>query len=326
MSEHLRDRLHEEMSGQQLPPADDLVARAVAGAVRTRRGRRTASGLGTVAVVGLTVLAVTVGSQLSAGSPSASSAQQAGAGGVAVTKVIPKSLVKPQVVKPQVVKPQVVKPQAVATEATPSNAAGTVDGKLAEAHARATLQASANAANPPQWTPAPTGVPATPQGELQLFADTAAAYGNASHFAVSDDADQTHVKAYLTTPDGKTGMLQFSLYHDTLGYAADCLPTPAPNRISCHHTEDGGYVIKSNDHAGCVNAADITVVHPDGTAVWITLASCLTNAANQVIPGAQTLTTAEAEAIFQDPGFDFTMPADVVARGTQNIGTLATFW
>lgn len=320
---HLRDRLHDEMSGLEMPPAGDLVARAVAGGVRTRRVR-TATGLGSVAVVGLTVVAITAGSQLGAGPASAPASLQAGSAAVteAVTPVTPKTVVKAQVVKPKAVVTgeAAAKPEAAGTSA----GAGSKDQKLLAAQAWRARQQDASAANPPQWTATPAGVPATPQGELQLFTEAALPYGTASNFAVSEDADKTHVKAYLTT-GGKTGMLDFFLYHDTLGYAGDCVQ-PAPNGISCHHTSDGGYVIEANDHGGCVNTADIIVVHPDGTAVQVFLASCLLDAAHNIVPGTQTLSTAEAEAIFQNPGFDFTMPADVVARGAQNIGALATFW
>ena len=315
MSEHLRDRLHQEMAGQQPPPAGDLVACAVAAAVHTRKVRRTASGVGAVAVVGLTVLALTVGSQIRAGSGASSSTSQAGspAAAHAVTKRAPKALA-----------PATVKPATVAT-ATTSAPAGTAAGKAAAGLAYRALQAAASTANPPQWTAAPSGVPATPAGELQLFTDLAKPYGSAGSYAVSSDADKTHVKAYLTNAAGRTGMLKFSLYHDTLGYAADCVPLGSPNRIACHHTRGGGYVVTSNDHAGCVNTADITVVHPDGTAVWVFLASCLTDAANQVTQGTQTLSAAQAEAIFRDPRFDFTMPVDVVTRAAKNIRDLATF-
>lgn len=310
MDEHLRDRLHHEMAGCQPPLAGDLVARAVAGAVRSRKVRRTASTLGAVVVVGLTVLAVTLGSQLRAGPGTGSTTPQAGSPAVAhsVTTVTTKPHVAPATVKPQ-----------------SAAKADTAEGKAAEAHTYHALQSAESRANPPLWTPAPSGVPATPEGELQLFTDVAKPYGKAGHFAVSSDADKTHVEAYLTNAEGQTGMLQFSLYHDTLGYAADCLPLGTPNRITCQHFPDGGYVIHSEDHAGCVNTADITVVHPDGTAVQAFLASCLTDAANQVTPGTQTLSVAQADAIFRDPRFDFTMPADVVTRGAQNMRNLATF-
>ncbi len=316
MTGHLRDRLHDEMSNYPLPPEDGMVARAVASGLRTRRIRRAASGLGTVAIVGLTVLTVTVGSQIGAGPASTSVTGQAGSVVAAqpVTKVALKSLVTPKAVTATAA--------VTTTEAAPS--AGTKDAKVAAAQEWHARQTAASALAPPQWTAAPTGVPATPKGELQLFTDLAKPYGTTSHFAVSEDADKTHVSAYLTDADGKTGMIQFSLLHDTLGQAGDCVK-PAPNDISCHPTSDGGYIIEADDNAGCVNTADITVVHPDGTAVWITLASCLTDATNNVIPGSQTLSSAEAEKIFQDPGFDFTMPADVVARGEQTIGDLATF-
>src|SRR5947207_994412 len=143
MSEHLRDRLHQEMSAQLPPPDRDLVAGAVSSGLRTRRLRRTVSGAGTFAVVGLTALAVTM----------------------------------------------------------------------------------------------------------------------ASHYAVAEDtSDKTHVSAHLTNAGGKTGMLQFSLEHDTLGHDGDCVQ-PAPNNITCHPTGDGGYAIVANDHAGCVNTADLNFVH-----------------------------------------------------------------
>ncbi|BEP16357.1 hypothetical protein acdb102_46680 [Acidothermaceae bacterium B102] len=318
MSEHLRERLHEEMSGQQPPPADGLVARAVAGGVRARRARRTASGLGTVGVVGLTVLAITFGSQIGAGPGSTSVSGQAGAAGPAAVKVAPKAVAKPK----SVVK---AKPVVAAAEVAPATSGtGTVADKVAEAQSWHAVQNAASAANPPQWTAAPSGVPATPQGELQLFSELATPYGTAGAFAVSSDADKTHVRAQLTAA-GKTGGLQFSLEHDTLGQAGDCAQ-PAPNDITCHASADGGYVIVANDHAGCVNTADLTFVHPDGTAVHVFLASCLTDAANNLTQGTQTLSAAQAEAIFTNPGFDFTMKADVVARGAQNIGNLATFW
>src|ERR1700712_1289122 len=99
MSEHLRDRLHEEMSGHQPPPADDLVARAVAGAVRTRRTRRTASGFGTAAVVGVTLLGVTYGSRLRPGS-SSSSVQAGSPAGAAAGTVTAGSGVKAETATP----------------------------------------------------------------------------------------------------------------------------------------------------------------------------------------------------------------------------------
>ena len=323
MSEHLRDRLHEEMSGHLPPPADGLVARAVAGGVRTRRVRRAASGLGTVAVVGATVLAVTFGSQIGSGPGSTSVAGSAGSGAVAhaVAKVAPKAFAKPKAVVGA--KSVVAATEAVPTMPAMPAAGGTAD-KLAAAQSWHALQNAASAASPPQWTAGPAGVPATPQGELQLFSDLATPYGTAHTFTVSSDADKTHVQARLTA-DGKTGELQFSLEHDTLGRAGDCVQ-PAPNNISCHSSSDGGYVIVADDHAGCDNTADLTFVHPDGTAVHVFLASCLKTADNQLTPGTQTLSAAEAEAIFTSPDFDFTMPADVVARGEQNIGALATFW
>ena len=313
MSEHLRERLHEEMSGQLPSPAEGLVARAVAGGVRARRVRRTASGLGSFGVVGLTVLAVTFGSQIGAGPASTSVAGQAGsaAAGHAITRVAPKAEAKPKAV---VKDPSV----AAASEAAPTG------DKRIDAKTWRALQNAASAATPPVWTTTPVGVPATPKGELQLFSEWATPYGTASNFAVSSDPDKTHVRARLTA-DGKTGELQFSLEHDTLGQAGDCVQ-PAPNNISCHPTSDGGYAIVADDHAGCVNTADLTFVHPDGTAVHVFLASCLKDSANNVTSGTQTLSAAEAEAIFTNPGFDFTMPAAVVARGEQNIGTLATFW
>ncbi len=308
MTEHLRERLHEEMSGFPPPPADNLVALAVADGLRTRRVRRTASGLGTVAVVGLTVLALTVGSQLGAGR-SASLSGQAGSGAVA------QPLAKPET-KPVV--------KAAATVAAVPTTAAAVTDKLALATTWHTLQGAASSANPPQWTPAATGVPATPQAELQLFADLAAPYGLAGSFAVSQDADKTHVRATLTDAAGRTGGLQFSLEHDTLGRAADCL-AGSPDLVRCDDTPDGGYVIVADDHAGCVNTADLSVVHPDGTVVHVFLASCVTDLANTLTPGTQTLSTAQAEQIFSNPGFDFAMHSDVVASGAQ-LGNLATFW
>src|SRR3954454_2270900 len=320
MSEHLRDRLHEEMSGQLPAPDRDLVAGAVTSGLRTRRVRRTASGAGTFAVVGLTVLAVTVGSQLGAGPTSSSVSGQAGAG---VTTAAVTQVAAPAPITAKAIAPAPVASTAPAT--TTAAVTGTVGDKVALAQDWHALQNAASAANPPQWTAAPDGVAATPQGELQLFSELAAPYGKAHTFAVSGDADKTHVSARLTNAAGKTGELQFSLEHDSLGQAGDCAQ-PAPNDITCHATSDGGYVIVANDHAGCVNTADLTFVHPDGTAVHVFLASCLKdNATNNTTPGTQTLSAAEAELIFTNPGFDFTMPASVVDRGAQNISNLATF-
>ena len=314
MSEHLRDRLHAEMSELVHPPADDLVARAEAQGVRTRRVRRTASGAGTVAVVGLTVLAVTIGSQLGTGPASTSVAGHAGA--AAVTAVALKPLAPAQVVV------AAAPTTSAPTTTAPVTASASDKAALAEVwHAE---QQAASSASPPTWTAAPPGVPATPQGELQLFTELAKPYGTVSDVAVSDDADKTHVRARLTA-DGKTGGLQFSLEHDTLGYAADCLPG-TPGLVRCDTTPDGGYAIVADDNGGCANTADINVVHPDGTAVHVFLSSCMADGANKLTPGTQTLSTADVEAIFQDSRFDFTMPADVVARGAQDIVDLPMFW
>jgi hypothetical protein len=318
MSDHLRDRLHQEMSGQLPPPDHDLVAGAVASALRARRVRRTASGAGTLAVVGLTVLAVTLGSQLGTGPTSSSVAAQAGGGVTAEsTSQVAAAPVTTQAVAPA--------PVASAVAASPTTAvAATEDDKLAMAQDWHARQKAASAATPPAWTAAPAGVAATQKGELQLFSELAKPYGNASDFAAfEDDTDGRHVAAHLTRTDGKVGGVDFFLEHDTLGYAGDCAQ-PAPNDITCHPTKDGGYAIVADDGAGCVNTADLVYVHPDGTAVQVFLASCVKAADGTLIPGAQPLTAAQAEAIFTDHRFDFTMPADVLDRAAKNIGTLAS--
>ena len=103
---------------------------------------------------------------------------------------------------------KVIAPAPVASTTT-SPVTGTVADKLASAQDWRSRQKAASAASPPEWTAGPTGVPVMPQGELQLLSELAKPYGVASHFAVSEDADKTHVSAHLTNAVGQIGSLQF---------------------------------------------------------------------------------------------------------------------
>ena len=128
---------------------------------------------------------------------------------------------------------------------------------------------------PAAWTAAPSGVPATPQGELQLFSELAKRLRIGEHTSPSPRTRGRGEDARQRPPhEGRQDRraLDFFFDHDTLGYAGDCVTRS--ERHDLPPTKDGGYVILADDHGGCVNTSDITVVHPDGTAVQIFLASC----------------------------------------------------
>lgn len=333
MSEQLRQRLRDEMGNSHRPPVDGLVSAAIERGRRQRHARRVIAGAGTTAVVGVTVLAVGIGAAVAPNHVASRGDVSAGASGSAVNSAAPTTTAAPAVTATAA-----ASQTPSATSAAPSSAVDLEkfkDTKIAAGEAWRALQQAESAVHPPHWTAAPDGVPATPQAELQLFTELAKPYGTTSQLGVSEDSDKTHVRTYLTTPDGKTGSLQWSMSHDTLGYEADCMPKPAayvakfgelgPSNVTCRHTDDGGYLIDNHVRGGCLEAADFSVVHPDGTRVDVSVASCLVDFSNTLHPGTQTLTEAQAEGIFQDPGFDFTMPADVVARGA-SLGNLPTFW
>ena len=81
MSEHLRDRLLEEMAASHRPPVDGVVAGAVQRGRRQRRTRRVVAGAGTTAVVGVTVLAVGIGASFAPNHAARSAGIDAGARG-----------------------------------------------------------------------------------------------------------------------------------------------------------------------------------------------------------------------------------------------------
>ena len=207
MSEHLRDRLLEEMAASHRPPVDGVVAGAVQRGRRQRRTRRVVAGAGTTAVVGVTVLAVGIGASFAPHHAARSTGIDAGASGSVTAPAVVATTVK------AVATTAAPAPSTAAAKATPAaTSESSKDGKLAAAHTWRDLQAAKSAANPPHWTDAPAGVPVTPQGELQLFKELAAPYGTLSDPGVSEDvneAEGTHVRANLTTPDGKVGEVQF---------------------------------------------------------------------------------------------------------------------
>src|SRR4051812_38434889 len=84
MTEDVRNRLDDELSWQDRAPVDAMVARAVTHGRHVRRVRRAGAQAGSLAVVGLTVVAVAIGSQVGG----TASRQSAGAG--ASTVVLPK--------------------------------------------------------------------------------------------------------------------------------------------------------------------------------------------------------------------------------------------
>jgi hypothetical protein len=373
MSEHLRDRLREEMSGLQRPPVDTLVVGAVAKAARARRVRRTASGVGTAAVVGVTVLAVTMGSQLApgagsstasvdAGSPARVSAAQHPAAAVPAQKRA-ELAAKAQASEAQASEAQASKakakakakanakatatakakasarPASPATPATPAtSSSGALVGKAGAlgSHKDPAMLAwndareAAAKLDPPHWTALPAGVPATAGGELELFKTLTEQYGTLSNTAVTAD-DPLHVQAYLHRA-GSTGMVRLTLSRDTAGYGSDCAPAPAAYKdvfqglsVSCSHTGDGGYVVVLSNPGNCIQTSSVTVVHPDGSAVSLDLATCLQwdGTQNKVAP--QILTPAEASAIGSDPRWDLSMQQSLVDAGAHDFLPLANF-
>ena len=339
MSEHLRDRLREEMSGQQRPPLDDLVSSSVSAAERNRRVRRTASGLGTVAVVGITVLAVTIGSQLSAGSGH-TAANQAGSGAAAAvaTAAAPTTTAAPVTAAPvtaapvtaapvtTAVAPTAVAPTAVAPTSTSApTAEPTTPDLRTELDAKTSgekewweARQAQTAAHPPTWTAPPAGVPATTGGVLQLLSNQLAAYGTVSHAGVTPD-DALHVQLYLTR-NGVPSMVRATLYQDTDGYDADCLPPPASLRAvgveapACSRLPNGDYVVSSK------NGSDdsVQVVHSDGSAVSVDLFSWLAWDGTENKAAPRALTLAQATALAADPQWDLSMSPDLVTAGARN--------
>ena len=289
MTDDLRSRLHEELSGPDRAPVDVLVAEALQRGRRARRVRRAGAGVGTVAVVGLTVFAVTIGSQLAGGSPSTS--QQAASPAVVhtITKVTPKKATA-KVVKPNVGKPTVVKPKVLADTSAKSVS-----------------------------TDPPAGVPATTGGVLQLLSDQLGTLGTTSHVGATSD-DPLHVQLYLTTAAG-TGMVRVDLQQADFTPAI-CLGQVAhPSPLeTCTTDAAGDYVVTFHNayEHNCTETESVQVIHPDGSEITFYLATCLAWDGAQNASSPQIITDAQAAAFGADPRWDLSMPAALVAAGATN--------
>src|SRR4051812_44980953 len=136
MSEHLRDRLLEEMAASPRPPVDGVVAGAVARGRRQRRTRRVVAGAGTTAVVGVTVLAVGIGASFAPNHATRSAGIDAGASGsvAAPAAVVPTA--KAVATTAAAAASSAAAPSTAAAKATPAATGESVkDGKLAGAQA-----------------------------------------------------------------------------------------------------------------------------------------------------------------------------------------------
>lgn len=308
MSEHLRDRLREEMSGAARPPIDGLVSGAVDRAVHTRRVRRVASGAGTAGVVGLTVLAVTFGSQLTTG-PAASPSLQAGSA-VTSPAAVTSTAAAPAPAPVTTAAPATADAAPVASMDPKAFLAEKIKADRAYAEARRV----ATVEHPPTWSAPPPGVKATTGGILQLLTSQLAAFGPTSHSGVTAD-DPNHVQVYLKTAGG-LGMVRATLYQDRMGREADCTPPPAAMGPGpdCYTDAHGNYVVAWKSDSD----ESVAVVHPDGSAVTFDLFTWLAWDGTQNLPAPRILTIDQAAALGADPRWDLSMDPALVAAGATN--------
>jgi len=316
MTDQLRERLREEMSGQQRPPVDGLISGAVDRAQHSRRVRRTASGLGTVGVVGLTVLAVTIGSQLSAG-PASSPSIQAGSPAPTAAAVTPAAATT--TVAAAVTSAVPAPTSAAATSEDPIQAQ--LDLKVKAEKAYAESRRAAATEQPPTWAASPPGVKATTGGILQLLTSQLSAFGPTSHYGVTSD-DPYHVQVYLKTSAG-LGMVRMSLYKDVMGQAADCTHPPASlgSGPVCSTDAQGDLVIawpSSSDES-------VSVVHPDGSAVQFDLYTWLAWDGTENKQAPRALTIDQAAKLGADPRWDLSMDPALVTAGATNFPNPPTF-
>jgi hypothetical protein len=316
MTDQLRDRLREEMSGQQRPPVDGLVAGAVDRARHTRRVRRSASGLGTVGVVGLTVLAVTIGSQLTS-RPASSPSIQAGSPAASPAAATPAAVTTTAAAAVTTAAPAPT--SAAATSEDPVQAVLDIKVKAQKAYAES--RRAATAEQPPTWAAPPPGVKATTGGILQLLTTQLAAFGPTSHYGVTSD-DPNHVQVYVKTSAGLS-MVRVSLYKDVMGKAADCTKPPASlgSGPVCSTDAQGDLVIawpSTSDES-------VSVVHPDGSGVQFDLYTWLAWDGTQNKQAPRALTIDQAAKLGADPRWDLSMDPALVTAGATNFPNPPTF-
>jgi hypothetical protein len=286
MSDQLRERLREEMSGQQRPQMGGVVEAAVQRGSRARQVRRAASGVGTLAVVSAAVGVLVLSGQAA---PGHSTTSAAAAGGTVT--VAPLVVVKAVPTVSPAAKP-VQKPVAVAPAAKPTPTMG-------------------------QLASPPPGVPATPAGMVQLLTESLPAGATSDHYGRSIDGSAM-IEAYVNAGHG-TGMVRLALWKnwgaDSMCIAGDtCYKTPAGDLVDIGGLADN-----------CIQTRFVRVVHPDGNGIDINVASCLEwdGTTNQAAPLA--LTTAEAVALGSDPSWDISMDPVLVSAGAAHFPSLQTF-
>jgi hypothetical protein len=303
MTEDVRNRLDDELSWQDRAPVDALVARAVTHGRHVRRVRRIGAQAGTLAVVGLTVVAVGIGSQV--GGTSVRQSAGAGTSTVVAPKATAVATAKPTVTAR-------VKPHN-------TNAAKPAPAGTPAAH---TTTATPPAA-PRTLAPTPPGVRATTRGALQLLTEQLGTLGTTSHAGVASDGT-LDVELYLETAQG-TGMVRATLDHSdspgvcpqadpAYGFSPTCTTDDAGNLVATWSTPDN-----------CIQHQSVEVFHPDGAVVGFDLATCLAWDGKQNLPGPQAITAAQAAAFGADPRWDMSMSPQLVAAGASNFPSPYTF-
>lgn len=287
MSDGLRDRLYDEMSSQHRPPSPAVVETAIRRGTHTRRARRTASSLGTLAVVGAAVGVIVLGSQAA---PSRTTSTAAGSSSAPA-----RVNAAPVVVAP----PTAAAGKPTAKAATPP---------VAAVKAQPTLG--------PVVAP-PAGVHATPAGMVELLTKTLPAGSTSSHYGRTTSGDPM-IEAYVNAGHG-TGMIRLGLWK-YWGENAMCIAGD-----TCYKTAAGDLIDVGALSTNCIQSRFVRVVHPDGNGIDINIASCLEWNGTANVAAPEALTVDQAVALGLDPRWDISMDPALVSAGAARFPTLPTF-
>ncbi|MQS16279.1 hypothetical protein F7Q99_29705 [Streptomyces kaniharaensis] len=172
-------------------------------------------------------------------------------------------------------------------------------------------------------TAAPTGqlVPATGPALLAVLLKTLPPTEKASHFA-ADSGEYPRAEADLTDDSG-TGRITVSLSSDA-GNPCDSGAGSVNASGRCFRDGHGQQVriFYGQVEGTCTQYVMVTVTHPDGTAVHISMPDCLPKKGDTHPPGTIALTEDQAVAIAGDPAFSLRMDAGFVQAAADQFHAL----
>jgi hypothetical protein len=154
----------------------------------------------------------------------------------------------------------------------------------------------------------PPRVPATSASVLELLTRLLPP-GTTSGYARAAD-NPLHVQLMIDRGEGPA-MVRVSVFHSSSGCSSNCRPA------------GGGAVATVGEIPdNCIQRWRVTVYHDNGDAIAFDLSSCLEWNGTTNPPSPRALSDAEAIAIGANAGFGTTMPADLVAAGTQHFAAI----